>query len=95
MNYRQRAKKAPISDEELRQRAPCEVVRNALPKQLADELLSCLLADAHTWQRGQWIMFGKAHDAPRTSCYYSLADGQVTTLSKCGSIHFFSCLSLR
>ena len=73
-------KKVPISDEELRRGAPCEVVRDVLPKQLANQLLELLLADVPTWHRGQWIMFGKTHDAPRTSCYYSLACGQVRTL---------------
>lgn len=73
-------KKVPISDEELRSGAPLEVVRNVLPKQLANELLELLLAEVPTWQRGQWIMFGKTHDAPRTSCYYSLACGQVRVL---------------
>ncbi|BDA47843.1 probable DNA oxidative demethylase ALKBH2 [Coccomyxa sp. Obi] len=70
-------KKVPISDEELRKGAPCEVVRDVLPKQLANELLALMLADVPTWQRGQWIMFGKTHDAPRTSCYYSLACGKA------------------
>lgn len=67
----------PISLEELRREVPCELVQNVLPKELADNLLTQLITDAPTWHRGQWIMFGKTHAAPRTSCYYSLSNGQV------------------
>ena len=35
---RSRGHKQPMSDEELRQATPCELVRNALPKDLAEEL---------------------------------------------------------
>ncbi len=70
----------PVSHEELQREVPSEMVQNVLPKNLADRLLRHLIADAPTWHRGQWIMFGKTHAAPRTSCYYSLADGQVGLL---------------
>lgn len=69
---RQRGRPRPLTDEQLRQGTPCEIARDALPRDLAERLLRALLADAPGFTRGQWIMFGKAHPAPRTSCYYSL-----------------------
>ena len=85
---RQRNKPQPLSDEQLREAAPCDIVRQALPKELAEELLTALLVDAPGWARGQWIMFGKTHDAPRTSCFYSLADSasEVITSSFCTAV---------
>ena len=63
---------------------PCELVRDVLPKGLAEELLVLLLAESPGWQRGQWTMFGKTHAAPRTSCYYSLdADAVGLYMLKC------------
>ena len=61
-----------LTDEQLRRLTPCEVVRNALPPKLADQLLQLLLGDSATWNRGTWYIFGKKHDAPRTSSYYTL-----------------------
>ena len=82
--HRQKGRKQPLSDEELRRATPCELVRDVLPKGLAEELLVLLLAASPSWQRGQWTMFGKTHAAPRTSCYYSLdADGVRWHSTKC------------
>ena len=83
---RLRSRPRPLSDEQLREAAPCDVVRRALPQELAGELLAALLADAPGWARGQWIMFGKTHDAPRTSCFYSLDDSAPQVIrSTCSS----------
>ena len=68
---------SPLTDEQLRSLAPCEVVRNALPLKLANSLLKVLLADCATWVRGTWYMAGKQHSAPRRSAYYTLASTQV------------------
>ena len=68
---------SPLTDEQLRSLAPCEVVRNALPLKLANSLLKVLLADCATWVRGTWFMAGKQHSAPRRSAYYTLASTQV------------------
>ena len=74
---RHKGHKHALSDEELRQATPCELVRNVLPKALAEELLLLLLAESPSWHRGQWVLFGKTHAAPRTSCYYALdAEGE-------------------
>ena len=67
----------PLTDEQLRSLAPCEVVRNALPLKLANSLLKVLLADCETWVRGTWFMAGKQHSAPRRSAYYTLGSTQV------------------
>ena len=77
---RQKGRKEPLSDEDLRQATPCELVRNVLPADLAEELLALLLAESPSWHRGQWVLFGKTHAAPRTSCYYSLEPEGVSTL---------------
>ena len=75
---RQKGHKQPLTDEELRQATPCELVRSALPADLAEELLVLLLAESPSWHRGQWVLFGKTHAAPRTSCYYSLEQEGVS-----------------
>ena len=80
---RKKGRKEPLSDEELRQATPCELVRNVLPKELAEELLILLLAESPSWHRGQWVLFGKTHAAPRTSCYYSLEQEGVRTSLLC------------
>ncbi|KAL3152126.1 hypothetical protein ABBQ32_001224 [Trebouxia sp. C0010 RCD-2024] len=66
----------PLTDEELRCVTPCEVVRNALPLNLANSLLKVLLADSATWVRGTWYIGGKKHSAPRRSAYYRLSSTQ-------------------
>ena len=66
-----------LSDADLRSVTPCEVIRDALPKSLANQLLEILLADAAGWTRGSWFLGGKEHFAPRTSAYYALQDRQV------------------
>ena len=70
---------SPLTDEELRCITPCEVVRNALPLDLANSLLKVLLADSATWVRGTWYIGGKQHSAPRRSAYYQLDSIQVKT----------------
>jgi hypothetical protein len=77
LQCRNKRHKHALSDEELRQATPCELVRNVLPKALAEELLMLLLAESPSWHPGQWVLFGKTHAAPRTSCYYALdAEGE-------------------
>ncbi|KAL3142716.1 hypothetical protein ABBQ38_003017 [Trebouxia sp. C0009 RCD-2024] len=66
----------PLTDEELRCVTPCEVVRNALPLKLANNLLKVLLADSATWVRGTWYIGGREHSAPRRSAYYTLGSTQ-------------------
>lgn len=60
---------------------PCEVVRNALPLNLANSLLKVLLADSASWVRGTWYIAGKQHSAPRRSAYYTLGSTEVKTLT--------------
>ena len=79
------SKPATLTDEQLRNVTPCEVVRSALPCELADHLLHVLLHDAAMWTRGTWFMGGKKHDAPRTSSYYELSSKQAS------NIYNYSC----
>jgi hypothetical protein len=53
------------------------LVRNALPPELAAELLADLLQRSGRYVRGQWFMFGQRHDAPRTSAYFNLREAEV------------------
>ena len=78
----------PVTDDQLRSMTPCEVVRNALPAELANTLLRVLLADAANWTRGTWFIGGKEHVAPRTSSYYALQDKQVYTTSLSQIVNF-------
>ncbi len=52
-------------------------MRNALPPELAAELLADLLQRSGRYVRGQWFMFGQRHDAPRTSAYFNLREAEV------------------
>ena len=45
-----------LTDDELRQRSPLEVVRTALPSELASRLLAELLQDQANWEQGTWWM---------------------------------------
>lgn len=95
-------KQIPLTDEQLRRLTPCGVVRNALPPKLANQLLQLLLGDSAMWNRGTWYIFGKKHDAPRTSSYYTLHKTNVrdqvcslateTHLLHSGCIISFSCM---
>lgn len=71
-------KPTPLTDDQLHDLTPCEVVRSALPRELADNLLRTLLHDSAAWSRGTWYMGGKKHDAPRTSSYYELSVNQAS-----------------
>lgn len=66
----------PLTDNELRNLTPCEVVRNALPPKSADQLLRLLIQDSPSFKRGTWYIGGKKHDAPRTSSYYALQNSK-------------------
>ena len=72
-------KQTPLTEHQLRDLTPCEIVRTALPSKLADKLLQTLLKDSATWARGTWYIGGKKHDAPRTSSYYSLGAKTVSS----------------
>ena len=62
-----------VSDEELRSLAPAQVIRKALPNELAEKLLRHLLDESRTsWQSTSWVIHGKAHATPRTSAMYNL-----------------------
>ena len=45
-----------LADDELRRRTPLEVVRIALPSELASRLLAELLQDQANWEQGTWWM---------------------------------------
>ena len=45
-----------LTDDELQQRSPLEVVRVALPSELASRLLAELLQDQANWEQGTWWM---------------------------------------
>ena len=69
-----------LTDDELRQRTPLEVVRIALPSELASRLLAALLQDHPNWEQGTWWMnseqalFGSTH-------YQVTAQGDNSVLS--------------
>jgi len=67
-------RKLPVTDDELPQHAPCELIRNALPTALATQLLQEMLADSARWEQPKWFLFGQVHDAPRKSQYFELSD---------------------
>ncbi|GMH45684.1 hypothetical protein BSKO_13647 [Bryopsis sp. KO-2023] len=67
------AKAISLSEEELLEHSPCEVIRNALPVSLADSLLENIAEEAKNWIRGTWWMFGKDYVAPRSSAFYEIA----------------------
>jgi len=60
-----------------------QVVRNALPADLAAQLLADLLQRSERYVRGQWFMFGQRHDAPRTSAYFNLREAEVHSTNGC------------
>lgn len=62
-----------VSDEELRSLAPGQVIRKALPNELADKLLRQLLDESKkSWQSTSWVIHGKTHATPWTSAMYNL-----------------------
>ena len=56
MQSRAVALQVRLTDDELRQRTPLEVVRIALPSELASRLLAELLHDCPSWEQGTWWM---------------------------------------
>ena len=67
-----------LTDDELRQRTPLEVVRIALPPELASRLLAELLQDQAHWEQGTWWMnseqalFGSNISRSQPSCHHVL-----------------------
>eukprot|EP00040_Diaphanoeca_grandis_P026396 m.147754 g.147754 ORF g.147754 m.147754 type:complete len:569 (+) comp30559_c0_seq1:93-1799(+) len=65
-------RKKYIPDHMLRNICPATIVRNALPQQLADDLLKRLMSDATSWNSCQWTVNGIQHTIPRTAASYWL-----------------------
>lgn len=59
MNHVSQGPKVALSDAELAECSPCQLIRNALPTRLANSLLESVLEDTPNLVRGSWWMFGK------------------------------------
>ena len=64
-----------VSDQELAAIAPVQLIRHALPHELADQLLDSLLQESDSWKASSWIVHGNQFTTPRTSAIYEFAAG--------------------
>ncbi|CAE7559255.1 ALKBH3 [Symbiodinium natans] len=64
-----------VPDEELAALAPVHVIRHALPRELADQLLVELLRESlDAWAASSWVVHGKEFTTPRTSAIYEFRE---------------------
>jgi alkylated DNA repair dioxygenase AlkB len=64
--------KVYVPDIKLQRIAPATILRNALPTELANDLLQSLMDDCQSWTSCTWTVFGKQHTVPRSSAEYRL-----------------------
>ncbi|KAJ3281465.1 hypothetical protein HK104_011460 [Borealophlyctis nickersoniae] len=50
---------------------PCELIYDALPKELADVLLGRMLQEAESWEIHRFVLFEKEVASPHTSSFYT------------------------
>ena len=62
-----------MADDALASLVPLRVIRDVLPKDLADRLLRELVEHSRSWQSGTWYINNAARETARTTACFSLA----------------------
>mmetsp|Transcript_70335 Transcript_70335/g.228624 ORF Transcript_70335/g.228624 Transcript_70335/m.228624 type:complete len:397 (-) Transcript_70335:38-1228(-) len=71
VSVRANGRERPVPDAELPSLAPATLLRKVLPPELADALLTQLLAESkEQWKPGDWVIYGKQQTTPRSSGVY-------------------------